>query len=81
MPHPMRTGGFSEFLRNTPVAPDDGRDDAVQYVTFSIGLFYSLSPWTNSVEGDQTVLGRHANSERQRDITAGKRRTTVWGIV
>jgi hypothetical protein len=48
----------NEFLRNPPPIRIAGDDTHVQYPPLAINLFYLLTPSTNSVEGDQLVLGR-----------------------
>lgn len=47
----------NEFVRNAPLQRL-AADDSVQYPPLAINLFYLLTPATNSVEGDQMVLGR-----------------------
>jgi hypothetical protein len=47
----------NEFLRNA-LPQRVAQDDLVQYPPLAMNLFYLLTPATNSVEGDQMVLGR-----------------------
>jgi hypothetical protein len=49
---------MDEFLRNPRPTRVPGDDRAVRYPPLAINLFYLLTPSTNSVEGDQLVLGR-----------------------
>jgi hypothetical protein len=49
---------INEFLRNQPLARVPQHDDTVQFPSLVLNLFYLLTPQTNSVEGDQMVLGR-----------------------
>jgi len=48
----------NEFLRNAPPERVPHHDDTLQFPPLAINLFYLLTPATNSVEGDQLVLGR-----------------------
>ena len=48
----------NEFLRNPPPVRIPNDDAHLQYPPLAINLFYLLTPSTNSVEGDQLVLGR-----------------------
>ena len=53
----------NEFVRNQPPqrVPSDARgahDDQIQFPPQVLNLYYLLTPSTNSVEGDQMVLGR-----------------------
>lgn len=48
----------NEYLRNTPPARIPNDDLHVAFPPLAINLFYLLTPSTNSVEGDQLVLGR-----------------------
>jgi hypothetical protein len=48
----------NEFVRNQPPMRVAQRNDVVQFPPVPLNLFYLLTPSTNSVEGDQMVLGR-----------------------
>jgi hypothetical protein len=48
----------NEFLRNQPPLRVPQKDDSIQFPPLALNLFYLLTPSTNSVEGDQMVLGR-----------------------
>jgi len=49
----------NEFLRNTPpLRLPPPQDKFVRYPPLAVNLYYLLTPSTNSVEGDQMVLGR-----------------------
>jgi hypothetical protein len=48
----------NEFVRNQLPMRVAQRNDIVQFPPVPINLFYLLTPSTNSVEGDQMVLGR-----------------------
>jgi hypothetical protein len=48
----------NEFLRNTPPTRVPNDDAALRLPALAINLFYLLTPSTNSVQGDQLVLGR-----------------------
>jgi hypothetical protein len=48
----------SEFLRNQPPLRVPQHDDQIQFPPLVLNLYYLLTPSTNSVEGDQMVLGR-----------------------
>jgi uncharacterized protein DUF4255 len=49
---------MDQFLRNPQPTRVPGDDRMVRYPPLAINLFYLLTPSTNSVEGDQLVLGR-----------------------
>lgn len=46
------------FMRNQPPSRIPQQDDTVRFPPLSLNLFYLLTPSTNSMEGDQMVLGR-----------------------
>lgn len=48
----------NEFLRNQLPQRVQQQDNVVQLPPLVVNLFYLLTPSTNSVEGDQMVLGR-----------------------
>jgi hypothetical protein len=48
----------NEFVRNQLPMRVAQRNDVVQFPPVPLNLFYLLTPSTNSVEGDQMVLGR-----------------------
>jgi Pvc16 N-terminal domain len=48
----------NEFLRNQPPLRVPQRDDEIQFQPLVLNLYYLLTPSTESVEGDQMVLGR-----------------------
>lgn len=48
----------NEFMRNESPSRIPQRDDTVSFPPLALNLFYLLTPSTNSVEGDQMVLGR-----------------------
>lgn len=48
----------NEFLRNQPPFRVPGDDDRIQFQPLVLNLYYLLTPSTESVEGDQMVLGR-----------------------
>jgi hypothetical protein len=48
----------NEFLRNQPALRVPQHDDQIQFPPLVLNLYYLLTPSTNSVEGDQMVLGR-----------------------
>ena len=48
----------NDFVRNQTPLRVAGRDDSIQSPPLPLNLFYLLTPSTNSVEGDQMVLGR-----------------------
>lgn len=45
-------------MRNQPLARVPQQDDVVSFPPLPLNLFYLLTPSTNSMEGDQMVLGR-----------------------
>jgi hypothetical protein len=46
------------FMRNQTPTRIPQQDDTVQFPPLALNLYYLLTPSTNSVEGDQLVLGR-----------------------
>jgi hypothetical protein len=48
----------NEFLRNQPPLRVPQHDEQIQSQPLALNLFYLLTPSTESVEGDQMVLGR-----------------------
>jgi hypothetical protein len=48
----------NEFVRNQPMARVPQQDELVAFPPLPLNLFYLLTPSTNSMEGDQMVLGR-----------------------
>ncbi len=48
----------NEFLRNQPPLRVPQHDDQIQFQPLTLNLYYLLTPSTESVEGDQMVLGR-----------------------
>jgi hypothetical protein len=48
----------NEHLRNAPPVRIPNDDNTLRFPALAINLFYLLTPSTNSVEGDQLVLGR-----------------------
>jgi hypothetical protein len=48
----------NEFLRNQPPLRVPQHDDQIRFQPLVLNLYYLLTPSTESVEGDQMVLGR-----------------------